>query len=111
MDISNELKDIEEKQKELLRRRREVLDNLHKVEDTAARDGLYFNNNLIENNRVRFQGQRRRNSRPPIDGSDPTHINEADYHVKKRRFDNNERRGDNQQNVNVKKINLSKELY
>lgn len=40
MDISNELKDIEEKQRELLRRRREVLDNLHKVEDVAARDGL-----------------------------------------------------------------------
>jgi len=40
MDISSELKDIEEKQRELLRRRREILDNLHKVEDTAARDGL-----------------------------------------------------------------------
>jgi len=42
MDISTELKDIEEKQEELLRRRKEVLKNLSKVDEEASREG-YFN--------------------------------------------------------------------
>ena len=51
---------------------------------------------------MRFQGQRRRNSRPPLDGNDPGHINESDYHQRKKYRPNNEGRGDNQNNVNVR---------
>jgi len=39
MNISSELREIEEKQEELLRRRKEILRNLHKVEEDASRDG------------------------------------------------------------------------
>lgn len=47
MDISSELREIEEKQEELLRRRKEVLKGLSKVEDEASREGflitIFFN--------------------------------------------------------------------
>jgi len=38
------------------------------------------------------QKNRRKNSRPAVDGSDPSHINEADYHQRKKIRYNNEGR-------------------
>jgi hypothetical protein len=81
-NISTELREIEEKQEELLRRRKEVLKGLSKVEEEASREG------------VRFARFRRRNSRPAVDGSDPSHINEADFHQRKKIKYNNDGRTD-----------------
>jgi len=76
MSISSELKEIEEKQDELLRRRKEILRSLHKVEEDASRDG------------VKLEGIKRRNSRPAVDGSDPSHVNEADFQTRKKHRNN-----------------------
>jgi hypothetical protein len=81
-NISTELREIEKKQEELLQKRKEVLKGLSKVEEEASREG------------VRFMKNRRRNSRPAVDGSDPTHVNEADFHQRKKVRYNNEGRND-----------------
>lgn len=86
MDISTELKDIEEKQEELLRRRKEVLKNLSKVDEEASREGLRFTKN-------------RRTNKPPLDGSDPSNVNEADFQQRKKIRYNNEDRRDNSSHV------------
>jgi len=37
---------------------------------------------------VKLEGLKRRNSRPAVDGSDPSHVNEADFQTRKKHRNN-----------------------
>jgi len=37
---------------------------------------------------VKLEGVKRRNSRPAVDGSDPSHVNEADFQTRKKHRNN-----------------------